>query len=198
MKFDPQPPIDIYILPGGAMPKRKSEGAIGHDVCLRAIVSANEMDEHNPHLRKTLFDFRHNPDPSIADFIDKRVCSGKKRRELVYRLEPGKMVTCGIGFVTQMPFPLCYLSLCRSGMASRHHIMVANAPGTIDPDYRGEAGIILYNCGTQSFYLYRNMRIAQILYTYAIIPRHNRVRRYSDLTKTKRGADGFGSTGFMK
>ena len=180
------------------MPKRKSKEAIGYDVCLRAVVSADKMDKKNPYLRETLFDFKHIVHPSIKDFVDRRVCGGKKNRELVYRLEPGKMATCGIGFVTQIPFPLCYLSLCRSGIASKHHIMVANAPGTIDPDYRGEAGIILYNCGTRSFYLYRNMRIAQILHTYAIIPRHNRVQRYSDLSKTERGAGGFGSTGFRK
>ena len=73
--------------------------------------------------------------------------------------------------------------------------MVANAPGTIDPDYRGEAGIILFNCGTESFYLYRNMRIAQILFTYAFMPAFERVPSYRKLIATKRGAGGFGSTG---
>lgn len=80
----------------------------------------------------------------------------------------------------------------RSGLAARHGITVANAPGTIDADYRGEVGVILINLGKAPFRLERGMRIAQM-----IIARHARAvwREVSTLDETARGAGGFGSTG---
>ncbi|OHA16460.1 MAG: hypothetical protein A3C79_02460 [Candidatus Taylorbacteria bacterium RIFCSPHIGHO2_02_FULL_45_28] len=195
MKSDSSPELKIHVLPGGKMPKRQTLGAIGYDVHVRGIVSPWEMEPKNQHLRKMLFNFGDVVDQSVERFIDKRVCEKRCRAEPVYRLEPGRRVLCGIGFATEMPFPLCYLTLCRSGLASKHDIMVANGPGTIDPDYRGEAGIILFNTGDESFYLYRNMRIAQILFIYAVIPQIKRVKRYDHLDLTPRGPGGFGSTG---
>ena len=80
----------------------------------------------------------------------------------------------------------------RSGLAAKHGITVANAPGTIDADYRGEVGVILINLGKEPFRIERGMRIAQI-----IIARHARAvwREVSTLDETVRGAGGFGSTG---
>ena len=80
----------------------------------------------------------------------------------------------------------------RSGLAAKHGITVANAPGTIDADYRGEVGVILINLGKEPFRIERGMRIAQI-----IVARHARAvwREVSTLDETARGAGGFGSTG---
>ena len=35
----------------------------------------------------------------------------------------------------------------RSGLASKHGVFVLNSPGTIDPDYKGEVKVILFNSG---------------------------------------------------
>jgi len=80
----------------------------------------------------------------------------------------------------------------RSGLAARHGITVANAPGTIDADYRGEVGVILVNLGKESFRITRGMRIAQL-----VVARHARAtwREVGELGQTARGAGGFGSTG---
>ena len=80
----------------------------------------------------------------------------------------------------------------RSGLAARHGVTVANAPGTIDADYRGEVGVILINLGREPFLITRGMRIAQM-----VIARHARAvwREVSELDRTARGAGGFGSTG---
>jgi dUTP pyrophosphatase len=80
----------------------------------------------------------------------------------------------------------------RSGLAARNGVTVANAPGTIDADYRGEVGVILINLGKESFRISRGMRIAQL-----IVARHARAvwREVSQLDQTARGAGGFGSTG---
>lgn len=80
----------------------------------------------------------------------------------------------------------------RSGLAAKNGITVANAPGTIDADYRGEVGVILVNLGREPFRITRGMRIAQL-----VVARHARAvwREVSQLDRTARGAGGFGSTG---
>jgi dUTP pyrophosphatase len=80
----------------------------------------------------------------------------------------------------------------RSGLAAKNGITVANAPGTIDADYRGEVGVILVNLGAEPFRITRGMRIAQM-----VVARHARAvwREVAELDRTARGAGGFGSTG---
>ncbi len=80
----------------------------------------------------------------------------------------------------------------RSGLAAKNGVTVANAPGTIDADYRGEVGVILINLGQEPFKISRGMRIAQL-----VIARHARAvwREVQELDRTARGAGGFGSTG---
>jgi len=80
----------------------------------------------------------------------------------------------------------------RSGLVAKHGVTVANAPGTIDADYRGEIGVILINLGREPFRISRGMRIAQL-----VVARHARAvwREASELDRTARGAGGFGSTG---
>ena len=80
----------------------------------------------------------------------------------------------------------------RSGLAAKNGITVANAPGTVDADYRGEVGVILVNLGSEPFRITRGMRIAQM-----IVARHARAvwREVAELDRTARGAGGFGSTG---
>ena len=80
----------------------------------------------------------------------------------------------------------------RSGLALRHGVTVANAPGTIDSDYRGEVKIILINLGESPFTVSRGMRIAQMVVAPVIQARLARVDR---LDATDRGDGGFGSTG---
>lgn len=80
----------------------------------------------------------------------------------------------------------------RSGLAAKNGVTVANAPGTVDADYRGEIGVILINLSKEPFRISRGMRIAQF-----VVARHARAvwREVSELDRTARGAGGFGSTG---
>ncbi len=181
--------VKIHVLPGGHLPERKTDGAIGFDVYLRAIVSATEMDSKNPNLRKTLFDFKNVPDDKVTA---KHVIEANGK--LAYRMDPGESVLVGMGFITEMEFPMFYWVAPRSGLASKYGITVTNAPGTVDPDYRGEAGVLVYNRNSFHFDLEHNMRIAQIIFQSAIIPDID-VIDFNDLDKTRRGSGGFGSTG---
>jgi dUTP pyrophosphatase len=80
----------------------------------------------------------------------------------------------------------------RSGLAFKNGITVANAPGTIDADYRGEIKVLLINLGSESFTITRGMRIAQMI----VAPvSHVSFAQVETLEETERGSDGFGSTG---
>ena len=187
-----QPGVKIYVLPGGKLPVRQTEGAIGFDVSLRAVVCPHQKNPAKKAFRKTLFDFESIPtDSEIARHIVRR----NEDAELVYRMDPGESVLVGIGFATEMPYPMFYWVAPRSGLASREGITVTNAPGTVDPDYRGEAGALVYNRNATTFDLYRNMRIAQIVFQWALIPDFTEVHDHQDLLPTQRGSGGFGSTG---
>jgi dUTP pyrophosphatase len=80
----------------------------------------------------------------------------------------------------------------RSGLALKHGIVLPNAPGTIDEDYRGEVQVIVLNAGTEPFTVERGMRIAQAV----LAPVTRAVfEEVAELGDTRRGAGGFGSTG---
>lgn len=80
----------------------------------------------------------------------------------------------------------------RSGLAIKHGVTVANAPGTIDADYRGEIQVILVNLGKEEFLVSRGMRIAQM-----VIQRVEQIgwKPVAVLPTSTRGESGFGSTG---
>lgn len=80
----------------------------------------------------------------------------------------------------------------RSGIALRHGVTLANAPGTIDSDYRGELQVLLVNLGSESFTVTRGMRIAQLLIAPVVRARWVRT---TALDATARGGGGFGHTG---
>lgn len=190
------PPVRFFLLPGGKMPERKTEGAIGYDVFLRAVVSPFAMDPANPIFRKTLFDFHTKPAHSKdAEELNASNHVFEKEGKLVYQMDPGESVLVGIGFVTEMEFPLFYWLTPRSGLSSKYGITVTNAPGTVDPDYRGEAGVLVYNRNDHTFDLEQDFRIAQLIFQRAIIPAVSIVSSYDDLSESGRGAGGFGSTG---
>ena len=80
----------------------------------------------------------------------------------------------------------------RSGLALRHGVTLANSPGTIDSDYRGELGVILINLGDADFGIAHGDRIAQMV----VAPVVQADFAVADtLNQTARAAGGFGSTG---
>lgn len=113
--------------------------------------------------------------------IDRDIELGSLERRIV---PTGIAIALPLGFEAQVR--------PRSGLAAKNGITVANAPGTIDADYRGEVGVILVNLGREPFRITRGMRIAQL-----VVARHARAvwREVSQLDRTARGAGGFGSTG---
>ena len=80
----------------------------------------------------------------------------------------------------------------RSGLALKQGLTVANAPGTIDSDYRGEVKVILINLGQDAVEITHGMRIAQLVLAPISIAR---LQLVTTLDETDRGTGGFGSTG---
>lgn len=115
--------------------------------------------------------------------------------ELPFVLKPGESVLIGIGVRFAIPWPIQCEVRPRSGLASKHDIELSNSPGTIDPDFRGEAGILLRNRGQIPFAVEKGMRIAQLIFSEVQIPF---LEITDELPKTLRGAGGFGSTGLME
>ena len=81
----------------------------------------------------------------------------------------------------------------RSGLAARHGIALANSPGTIDSDYRGEVMVLLVNLGGETFVVRHGERIAQMVV--APVAHAHLVEVDALPGATGRGAGGFGSTG---
>ncbi len=188
------PNFKIYIFPGGKMPQRATDDAIGYDFYLRALVSPFDMEPDNI-LRKTIFDFKKFPrgNPKLENRVVNYV--GEDGNELAYRLEPGESVLVGVGCVVEMDFPTFHWIAPRSGLATKWKITVTNAPGTVDPDYRGEAGVSVHNINDEPILLTKDMKIAQGIFSIAVIPNLTKVDTYEELSKTVRGVGGFGSTG---
>lgn len=80
----------------------------------------------------------------------------------------------------------------RSGLAIKQGISILNTPGTIDPDYRGEVGVILINLGKNLFVIKRGDRIAQMTIN-KVYQAH--LELSAELPLTARNDGGFGHTG---
>lgn len=188
----PEVNIDIAVLPGGKMPERKSDGAIGYDVYARAIVSETEQDEYDDRLRKTVFDFHTVPES--LRLMEHIIPDPDNEDKWAYVLRPGEHILIGVGFATALPEDMLYWLTPRSGLSMKR-LTLTNAPGTIDPDYRGEAGALLVNQSENDFILQHQTRIAQAVFCPVFLPRMVLKETLDDLGKTNRSGGGFGSTG---
>jgi dUTP pyrophosphatase len=109
------------------------------------------------------------------------------------RLRPGERASVGTGLVVAIPDGHAGLVLPRSGLAARHGIALVNAPGLIDPGYRGELRVLLINTDpSQPCEIEPGDRIAQLLLVPFVAA--NAVEA-SELDQTQRGLAGFGSSG---
>ncbi len=107
-------------------------------------------------------------------------------------LRPGERVLVPTGLVLEIPHGFEGQVRPRSGLAWKHGVTLANAPGTIDSDYRGEVKVILAHLGDAPLTIARGDRIAQL-----VVARVEAVEweEAEALGETGRGEGGFGSTG---
>ena len=107
-------------------------------------------------------------------------------------LKPGERKLVGTGLFIALEPGYEAQVRPRSGLALKKGITVLNAPGTVDADYRGEVGVILYNASNEDFEIVPGERIAQM-----VIAKYERIdwEQVETLDETERGAGGFGHSG---
>jgi dUTP pyrophosphatase len=115
--------------------------------------------------------------------------------KLPYVLKPGKRIQVGTGLKMVLPLQFQCEIRPRSGLARDSGITLANSPGTLDPDYRGELGVLLVNHGKKNFKIEKGMRIAQLIFSKVQLPNLEVV---TTLPASIRGTGGFGSTGLYE
>lgn len=107
-------------------------------------------------------------------------------------IAPGARALVPTGFAIAVPAGYEAQLRARSGLALRHGLLLPNAPGTIDSDYRGEVKVIVLNAGDAPVTIRRGDRIAQMVF--AAVEKVALEER-SELPTTERGEGGFGHTG---
>lgn len=107
-------------------------------------------------------------------------------------VRPGERILVPTGLAFEIPLGFEVQVRPRSGLSLKSPLMIVNAPGTIDCDYRGEVNIIVGNFGKEDFVIEHGLRIAQLVLAPVTQARFVRTDALGD---TQRGAGGFGSTG---
>jgi dUTP pyrophosphatase len=107
-------------------------------------------------------------------------------------LLPGQRTLVPTGIAIALPEGFEAQVRPRSGLALNHGVTLVNSPGTIDPDYRGEIGVILINHGSEPFTIRPGERIAQMVIAPFV---QASLLEVNELGQTLRGEGGFGHTG---
>src|SRR3954451_14249584 len=87
-----------------------------------------------------------------------------------FTLWPARRRTVGTGVAIALPAGVAGLVTPRSGLAATHGITIANAPGLVDPGYRGELRVTLLNTGDAPYAARAGERIAQLVLVPFVAP----------------------------
>lgn len=132
--------------------------------------------------------------PKYAHGVEDAGCDLKANIPNPITIKPWKSVWVGTGVHLAMPEGMFALQAPRSGIACNSGVTLANAPGIIDPGYRGEVKCKLVNLSDEPYTVYPLERIAQLVF----LPFVNAVfTEVDNLPESSRGEDGYGSTGAM-
>ena len=111
--------------------------------------------------------------------------------EVVLEIGPGERAIVPLGFRASLPEGYEAQIRPRSGTSFRTSLVIANSPGTIDPDYNGEWGVLVRNDGSAPLQISHGERIAQM-----VISRYELLEfEESQVTRSTDRDGGFGSTG---
>ena len=106
-------------------------------------------------------------------------------------LMPGERAIVPLGFRASLPEGYEAQIRPRSGTSFKTSLAIANAPGTIDPDYNGEWGVLVRNDGSTPILITHGERIAQMVISrYEVLEFED-----GDVRRTTERDGGFGSTG---
>ena len=106
-------------------------------------------------------------------------------------IEPGETKVIPTGLSMAIPKGYVGLIYARSSLGTKKGLAPANKVGVIDADYRGEVKVVLFNQSNETQIISPEERIAQIIITPYVKVDFEEV---NELSETKRGNGGFGST----
>jgi dUTP pyrophosphatase len=142
---------------------------------------------------KQLLVKRLDPDAPVPERAHPGDAGLDLRSAIDVEVKPGERALVATGIAIAIPEGHAGLVLPRSGLASRHGLTMANAPGLIDAGYRGEVICAVVNLDRDSAVMIRRGdRIAQLVLI--TIP-DVEPAVVDELPPTSRGEGGFGSTG---
>jgi dUTP pyrophosphatase len=112
--------------------------------------------------------------------------------EKPFILQPGNSVVISTGIAIALPNNHYWDLRVRSGLSTKHQIILLNGAAVIDEDYRGIVGVPLYNLSNTAYKIQPGEKIAQ-----AILKHYHKqeFEIVEELPTSERGARGFGSTG---
>ncbi len=126
---------------------------------------------------------------SGAAGLDLRACLAE-----AVTLAPGETRLIGSGLAIALHDPgLAALILPRSGLGSRHGIVLGNLVGLVDSDYQGEIKIAVWNRSNTAFTIQPGERICQMIFVPVIQAEFKLVDEFSQSSQRHEG--GFGHTG---
>lgn len=130
--------------------------------------------------------------PIYAHGVEDAGCDLKANIPSPITIEPWRSVWVGTGVHMAMPEGMFALQAIRSGLSINHGLQLANAPGIIDSDYRGEIVCALVNMSTDPYTVEPFERIGQLIFLahYSVA-----FEEVDKLDSTLRGDSGFGSSG---
>ncbi len=110
-----------------------------------------------------------------------------------YAIAPGERLALPSGIAVEPHTPdMAGFVYSRSGLGAMEGLVVAQGVGVIDPDYRGEIIVVLYNTSQHIRYIKQGERIAQLVFQPVLRPVLVEVER---LQNSERGSGGFGHSG---
>lgn len=151
------------------LPKYATEGSAGFDLI---------ADNFKTYYKADVNEVWHDSDNPINNF----------KSVIIYA---GDRLLVGCGFSVAIPKGYVMDIRSRSGVSLKSGLIVLNAPGTIDEDYRGEIGVILMNTSGISNYITKGDKIAQGL---ILEYKKAEFQIVEELDATTRGEGGFGHT----
>lgn len=139
---------------------------------------------------KPLFPDVTLPSKQTTGSVGYDIYSYTPKQEII--IEKNKVEMIPTGFALEIPEGFDVEIRPRSGISTKHKVIIPNSPGTIDSDYRGEIFVPFFNLGDSEFLISHKMRIAQLILrsSYNIEWQIN-----FEISPTPRGKGGFGSTG---
>ncbi len=107
-------------------------------------------------------------------------------------IKAGDTAKIPTGLAIEIPSGYAGLVYARSGLSTKKGLAPANKVGVCDSDYRGEYIVFLHNHSRSDAVVEPGERIAQLVVTPFL---NVEFREVEELSDTKRGSGGFGSTG---